>query len=86
MAAVGGEERKKRDDGRRKEAGVSDSFTFFVSGGIKDLSRAFTAALIPASDSQTPHTVQANSIMVPSLAEQKLIGRVGDEQLPRHAI
>lgn len=81
MAAVGGEEKKKKDDGKRNEAGASDIFKVFVSGGIKDLSRAFTTALIPASARRTPHTVQANSIMVPSLAEQKLTVRVGDEQL-----
>lgn len=84
MAAVGGEEKEKRNDGKRKEAVVNDIFKFSSSlclWRIKDLSRAFTVALIPASDSRTPHTVQANSIMVPSLAEQNLIVRVGDEQL-----
>lgn len=85
MAAVGGEEKKTKDDGKRKEAGVNDILKFSLSlclWRIKDLSRAFTAALIPASDSRAPHTVQANSIMVPSLAEQNLIVRVGDERLP----
>lgn len=85
MAAVGGEEKVERDDGKRKEVGVNNILKFSSSlclRRIKGLSRAFTAALIPASDRRTPHTVQANSIMVPSLAEQNLIVRVRDEQLP----
>lgn len=53
MAAVGGEEKVERDDGKRKEVGVNNISKFSSSlclRRIKDLSRAFTVALIPASD------------------------------------
>lgn len=50
-------------------------------GFVESFHRGVNNGTFPASDGRTPHTERANSIMAPSVAEQNLIVKVGDERL-----